>query len=282
MGRHRSLKSKITSLRTLIVPQILILFAVLFAPFCILEKVDKVLLSFLWNNKTPKIKRETIIASIEEGGLKMPDIFEINKAAKITWVKRLAIETDGKWKDLMYKLLNIDRQHFVFKMTPAYVDACKTKFHKQLMKSSQDIYKKTAPSSYNEILNEYIFHSSLITLGNDALNVQKFGSFYKQNNFLKLIDIFDKTTCNIMVKQALETKFKCCLNYMQFFMLKSAIPALWIKKLKSSSTENIDRSPDSIFIKLGHKLVNIEHMKTKDIYAQLLSKKTILLSAINV
>ena len=166
-------------------------------------------------------------------------------------------------------------------MPPAYVDACKTKFHKQLMESWISI-KNTAPSSCNEILNEYIFHSSLITSGNDALNVQKFGSFYKQNNFLKLIDIFDKTTCNIMAKQALETKFKCCLNYMQFFMLKSAIPALWIKKLKSSSIENIDRSPDSIFIKLGHKLVNIEHTKTKDIYAQLLSKKTILPSGINV
>ena len=85
-----------------------------------------------------------------------------------------------------------------------------------------------------------------------------------------------------MAKQALETKFKCCLNYMQFFMLKSVIPALPIKKLKSSSTENIDRSPDSIFIKLGHKLVNIEYTKTKDIYAQLLCKKTILPSAINV
>ena len=106
LGRHLSLKGKITILRTLIIPQISFLFAVLFAPFCILEKVDKLLLSFLWNNKTPKIKRETIIASIEEGGLKMPDIFEINKAAKITWVKRLAIETNGKWKDLM--LLNID------------------------------------------------------------------------------------------------------------------------------------------------------------------------------
>ena len=110
---------------------------------------------------------------------------------------------------------------------------------------------------FSNILNEYIFQSRLITSGKDALNVQKFGSFYKQNNFLKFIDICDKTTCNIMAKQALKTKFKCCLNYMQFFMLKTAISALLIKKLKSSSTENIDRSPDSIFIKLGHKLVNI-------------------------
>ena len=94
------------------------------------------------------------------------------------------------------------------------------------------------PLSCNEILNEYIFHSSLITSGNDPLNIQKFGSFYKRNNFLKLIDIYDKTTRNIMTKQALETKFKCCLNYMQFLMLKSDIPALWLKKLKSSSTEN--------------------------------------------
>ena len=118
LGRHLSLKGKITILRPLIILQISFLFTVLFAPFYILEKLDKLLLSFLWSNKTPEVKRETIIASIEDGGLKMPDIFEINKAAKITWVKRLAIEEDGKWKDLTYKLLNIDRQHFVYKMPP--------------------------------------------------------------------------------------------------------------------------------------------------------------------
>ena len=126
LGRHLSLKGKITILRALIISQISFLFTV--------EKLDKLLLSFLWRNKTPKVKKETIIASIGDGGLKMPDIFEINKAAKITWVKRLAIEEDGKWKDLTYKLLNIDRQYFVYKMPPAYVDACKTKL-KQLMES---------------------------------------------------------------------------------------------------------------------------------------------------
>ena len=74
LGRHLSLKGKITILRALIISQILFLFTVLFAPFYILEKLDKLLLSFLWSNKTPNVKRETIIASIEDGGLKMPEL----------------------------------------------------------------------------------------------------------------------------------------------------------------------------------------------------------------
>ena len=112
-GRCLSLKGKITILQTLIIPQIAFLFAALYAPTHILEKIDNLLLSFLWNNKRPKVKRETIIAKIEDGGLKMPDIFEINKTAKIAWVKRLVGDNESKWKDLMYSLLNINKQHLL-------------------------------------------------------------------------------------------------------------------------------------------------------------------------
>ena len=70
----------------------------------------------------------------------------------------------------------------------------------------------------------------------------------------------------------------------QFISLvnKSKNTLLHYVPINSSSIENINRSPDSVFIKLGHKLVTIEHTKTKDIFAQLLSKKSTLPSAINV
>ena len=53
-GRHLSLKGKITVLKTLVIPQISFLFSVLFVPLYILEDIDKLLLSFLWNKKPQK------------------------------------------------------------------------------------------------------------------------------------------------------------------------------------------------------------------------------------
>ena len=54
-----------------------------------LKEIDKMLLKFLWNNKPAKIKRNTIIAPIKEGGLNMVDVFAVHSAAKCGWLKRL-------------------------------------------------------------------------------------------------------------------------------------------------------------------------------------------------
>ena len=67
-SRSLSLKGKITIIRSIILPQIQFLFSMVYVPKEILDKVDKILFQFLWNNKPPKIRRNTIIAPISEGG----------------------------------------------------------------------------------------------------------------------------------------------------------------------------------------------------------------------
>ena len=73
--RCLSLKGKITIIKTLIIPQIHFLFAMIYIPENILQKIDKILFDFLWSSKPAKIKRSTIIAPIEEGGLGMVDVY---------------------------------------------------------------------------------------------------------------------------------------------------------------------------------------------------------------
>ena len=50
------------------------------------KEVDKKLVQFLWSGQPAKIKRSTIIAEKENGGLKMPDIMERLKAKKIYFI----------------------------------------------------------------------------------------------------------------------------------------------------------------------------------------------------
>ena len=58
-------------------------------PQTILDCANRMLFSFLWNKKQPKIKRETVIVFFLNGGLRMPYIFAYHANAKIGWVKRL-------------------------------------------------------------------------------------------------------------------------------------------------------------------------------------------------
>ena len=45
-------------------------------------QLDKIILIFLWNKKPVRVKRETIIAPVESGGLKMPEVFAFQEAQK--------------------------------------------------------------------------------------------------------------------------------------------------------------------------------------------------------
>ena len=43
-------------------------------PDAFLDKINKMVYKFVWNNKPNKVKRNTIIADYEDGGLKMLNI----------------------------------------------------------------------------------------------------------------------------------------------------------------------------------------------------------------
>ncbi len=106
--RGLSLKGKITIIKTMILPQIQYLFSMIYIPDDTLKTIDKMLFDYLWDNKPSKIKRSTIIANIEDGGLGMIDVYEVHNAAKCGWIKRLHDETEAKWKITTLKMLNIE------------------------------------------------------------------------------------------------------------------------------------------------------------------------------
>ena len=69
-------------IKALILPQIQFLFAMIYTPDYLIKKIDEMLFKYLWGNKPPKIKRNTIIASTYDGGLAMVDVYEVHATAK--------------------------------------------------------------------------------------------------------------------------------------------------------------------------------------------------------
>ena len=64
----------------------------------VLDKLKKFILNFLWNNKPPRVKYETIITKIKDGELKLHDFTSFYNAQKVCWLKRLQ-PSEGKWKN---------------------------------------------------------------------------------------------------------------------------------------------------------------------------------------
>ena len=133
-ARNLSLRGRIMIIKALILPQIQFLFAMIYTPDNIIKKIDEMLFKYLWGNKPPKIKRNTIIASTNDGGLAMVDVYEVHATAKNCWIKRLLSETSGKWKDLMWSRLDIN-MNLINKNVNIKLRNPKTKFHQQILNS---------------------------------------------------------------------------------------------------------------------------------------------------
>ena len=107
--RNLSWIGRIMIIKTLIISQITHLLSAIYIPDKFLKEMDKLIFSFLWNNKPARIKRETITASISEGGLKMVDIFTFHSAQKSMWVKRLLANDASKWSHLFRTVCGISK-----------------------------------------------------------------------------------------------------------------------------------------------------------------------------
>ena len=270
-GRKLSLKGKITILRTLILPQVQFLFSMIYIPDTILKKLDKLLFNFLWDNKPAKIKRCTIIAPIEQGGLAMIDVYEVHAASKCGWIKRLYDNSTSKWKISFLHLLNIGKNLLNKNLDLSIVNCCKSDFHKQILEGWIKIHSKE-PKNYNEIVHQFLVYNKEIKIdrkqltptffksinANDIFNIKILNMLNPQNTFLSIQEFNNNNNTNISI--------------MKYNALKCSLPNLWKKMIIQNN--NIAKTQSlQPNIRIGNVIKPISLIKTKEMYNNLIIEK---------
>ena len=266
-SRSLSLKGKITVIRSLILPQIQFLFSMIYVPDNILSKLDELLFKFLWNNKPPKVKRNTIIAPIEDGGLGMVDVFEVHSTAKCGWIRRLMSETDAKWKNTMWIMLDIEPNILNKNVEISFLKA-KTQFYQQIL----DVWYKIhniKPQTYMEIMNQYICYNQFIKINNKHICDKNL----TQIN-IKIKDVIHENG-KIKSCQEMNNHHNTTIIPMRWNSIVSSIPKEWKNKLiKSGNFESKDSiDVKGIYIQINNKLKKIEKISSKEIYLSLIKRK---------
>ena len=88
--RSLTLLGKVTIIKSLIIPQITYLLSILPNPkISYFKEIDKVIFSFLWDNKPPKLSRTMILRKIAFEGLNVPDIYAYSKSVKFHWLQEV-------------------------------------------------------------------------------------------------------------------------------------------------------------------------------------------------
>ena len=145
-GRNLSLKGKILIVKSLLLPKINYVMSNIYCPQHILQQINKIIVHFIWNNKSPKVKQSAIVGNYASGGLKMPDIYTVNTVAKIKWIKILLATREIKETGNAYF-------YILHKLPQKVKDKGLTPFYKQVLECWGEFHGDE-PCTVEEVCNE--------------------------------------------------------------------------------------------------------------------------------
>ena len=188
-----------------------------------LKEVNDLIFKFLWDNKGDKIKRTEMIADYQDGGLKMLDIIEFNKALKITWIlKYISDDCQTKWKAFFdFYLLKFGGK-LVFTSNLARKDVkildIKSTFLHELIELWSDLNFKESFASRAEFGAESIWNNSMIRIAGKTI-------FYKHWFEAGVHNINDLLTSDskLMTYSCFRNKWCPNVSFLEYYGVASAI-----------------------------------------------------------
>jgi hypothetical protein len=269
--RDLSLIGKIALLKSLAFSLITYQCCSLTVPDCFMETVIKLAFNFLWSGKKDKIKRKTIIADYNKGGLKMLDLKAFIIAQRTMWVKRLLKPGNASWKAYPEYILNnlLGMNSFKTSLDTTTNNLNLDPFYWTIVKS----WNITTQEN-NSILDTYNIRRQWLWL-NKQVKINK--KVIKWKNWMEhginiIHDILNSQGAFLTVAE-MEERYKIKVNFLQYNSLKDAIPKPWRDTLKSITVARdaiSSEEPASIII--NKKNIPVQLISNKMIYWELIGK----------
>ena len=106
--RDLSLYGKVTITKTLGLSKLIFVSACIHTTPRYIDIINRLTTNFVWNNKKPKIKRDTLIGPKDRGGLDLPEFEIISKSLQTAWVKRMKNGVEDQWMSIpLFYLKNV-------------------------------------------------------------------------------------------------------------------------------------------------------------------------------
>ena len=269
--RSFSLYGKITVIKTYALSQLIYVMSVLPSPLPqdrhddYFKSIEDLMFNFLWNGTNKdKIKRQTLIGSYEQGGLKMVHINSQNCSLKLAWIKRLIdIDCQGKWKDLVFHQfptlkeniwkcnINCRDVDFIFRKVNSL-------FWKEIVKKwcNMNFFE---PKKQIDITYQYLWYNSWIRIQDRPVCYAS----WSKKGINKIHDLLDNNGIMLSYNGFLERFPGVNTNFLIYQGLIDAIPREWKMLFQGSQVE------DTVYSYMVEKVLSAEK-STKFVYSTLI------------
>ena len=263
--RDLSLIGKITILKSLAFSIIIYQCGVLTPTLKFIDHIIDLVYKFIWNDKPEKIKRKTLIADYEHGGLKMLDIKSFIKAQKVMWVKRFLSPENASWKAIIHlgleDLLGADTFKCSLSCTEKPDDLPDFYWDMILAWSEMKSITESIDTPI-DIRRQCLWLNENITISNNHINWDS----WKDKGINIIHDIVNKAG-HFLTTQEIEQKYNFKCDFLQYNKLKDAIPSPWRKLLKTIQIpEETMNFRESLHVNVGKSTKSINLVKNKEIY----------------
>jgi hypothetical protein len=263
--RDLSLIGKITILKSLAFSIIIYQCGVLTPTLKFIDHIIDLVYKFIWNDKPEKIKRKTLIADYEHGGLKMLDIKSFIKAQKVMWVKRFLSPENASWKAIIHlgleNLLGADTFKCSLSCAEKPIDL--PDFYWDMILSWCEM--KSITESIDtpfDIRRQCLWLNENITINKNQINWDS----WKDKGINIIHDIVNKAGY-FLTTQEIEQKYNFKCDFLKYNNLKDAIPSPWRSLLKTMQIpEETMNFKESAHVNLGKSTKSINLVKNKEIY----------------
>ena len=244
----------------------------------VVKKVHSLTYNFIWKGKRDHVKRDTIMAKKEDGGLNMTNFRLQEKALKAMMLKRILEPGNERWKILPQYYLNKFGPDYLILRIHSYkhntlADFSVPKFYKDMIAAWHDCRYDVSdmpPGNVKEIRQQIMWENTHVKYKGKTL----YFNDWIEKGIIYVNQVYNNNGI-FKEKDLLETLQGQPNAIMEIFMLKNAIPPDWKVALQAEKcTLNISRKLHLTILvnnKTRLDLVNVKNSKI--IYNVLVQKK---------
>ena len=223
--------------------------------------------NFIWNGKTDRVKRSTLIADFSQGGLNMVHLQSFCTYLKLSWVKRFLSNSDGTWQNLLLaelKQLGGDR---VFTLQKDKIKEISNRLKNPFWKDIFECLHMAKP--YTKLCVPEILSLDILNF----IPISEYPVYMKWKLYgIQFIrDIVDSQSKSLLTFQQVRQKLNL-EKFLRYYSLLSNIPKYIKKYIKDYCDLNLENFvPFDAFSKRI-----LENKKLKFVYRDLVDKICIL------
>ena len=249
--------------------------SVLPIPTEVVSMVDNMIIDFLWSKRKPKIKKDVVIQSIENGGIKVPKFATMVEANRMSWIKRLLNDSNAKWKSILGALAHpLSITHFIETfLDEDNMQNLEILFYKQLFQLWNRL--RTTPTNIDQYLEMILWKNKYIKLPVGPKKKEYRSLMWKNlyvTGIVKVKDLFDNNGCFIDL-DAYCTRNNIQFNFIKNMGIRKAIPHQWKTEIAANNGHRqVSTDSCNFTININEQSTDIRYSTAKTIYDLLITK----------